>query len=617
MKTKKKVRGGKLDETAKQVVSEMLEKKPIFNQIEMLCPNSGNCIFLGPYGKHIRKIFKDFKDFELVDKSRVTKIGADSKNGFVVQVPFQIHNYTSYAVLKCAIEKQSDNLFYEYLVGKFFINKFVKRLPCFVETYDLYEFKDTETQEHFAENQNVQEIVNHIKPLDIRLSNIDKLLKMSCKQSERICMMMQHFDNFKTLSEMIKGIRNNTDFGYDVFNFLYQVYFALDHPLLRDRYTHYDLHPGNICSYKPFPGKQCVLMRYHYTKENKVIEFKAEFLAKIIDYGRNYFHASESLNTREIVKKVCKTSVCEPNCGEDFGYEAISGSMVEDNSLATDHNIDPTKLNRSADLRVAKVVMDGHTFRQFIPKTAPHLNINFKSIYGTPSDESGDPIIGKVKSVSDFHIYLKRFVVDNFNNEYNEMKYDTTWKVAATIDVYDDGKNYTVNGKADPDTEFEFEEIPLKQELEPKLKPETNSASTIASTLVFTVMAASTFVLWYIMTHDDEFKRGGGAQLKGKKKSDQYLEIARRKFGPNLPQEVIEFARKLDTTDVETLKQQVMQNLNPAEKEQVVKIVREDFPGFDLKEDETVFGNLFEKKRGGSRKRNRSIKKQRRNVTKD
>jgi hypothetical protein len=353
-------------------------------------------------------------------------------------------------------------------------------------------------------------------------------------------------------------------------------------------------------------------MRYHYTKENKVIEFKTEFLAKIIDYGRNYFNASESLNTREIVKKVCKMSVCEPNCGEDFGYEAISGSMVEDNSLATDHNIDPTKLNRSADLRVAKMVMDGQTFRQFIPKTAPYLNMNFKSTYGTPSDESGDPIIGQVKSVSDFHIYLKQFVVDNFNNEYNEMKYDTTWKVAATIDVYDDGRNYTVNGKADPDTELEFEEIALKLELEPKLKPEINLASTIATTLIFTVMAASTFYLWYISTHEDEFKRGG-AQLKGKK-SDQYLEIARRKFGPNLPQEVIEFARKLDTTDVETLKQQVMQNLNPAEKEQVVKIVREDFPGFDLKEDETVFGNLFEKKQGGSRKRNRSIKKKRKNA---
>jgi hypothetical protein len=196
------------------------------------------------------------------------------------------------------------------------------------------------------------------------------------------------------------------------------------------------------------------------------------------------------------------------------------------------------------------------------------------------------------------------------------LKYDTTWKVAATIDVYDDGRNYRVNGEADPDKELEFEEIPIKSES--KFKHEPSFFSEIAPTLIFTVMSASAFFIWYASTHEDEFnfKRRGGGQLI-EKKSKQYLEIAREKFGPNLPPEVIKLAYKLDTTDPQILKREIMQNLTSAEKKEVVKIVREDFPGFNLEEEDTVFGNLFTKKlKGGSRKqkRNRSVKKQRKNA---
>jgi hypothetical protein len=41
------------------------------------------------------------------------------------------------AILKCSIKSDSDNLVYEYMVGKF-LNTMRKRFPCFIETYNLF-----------------------------------------------------------------------------------------------------------------------------------------------------------------------------------------------------------------------------------------------------------------------------------------------------------------------------------------------------------------------------------------------------------------------------------------------------------------------------------------------
>lgn len=604
MRTKKnkKRRGG--NNPAKEDIEKMLKI------IETECPNLGACISLGPYGKDIKQqIFKDFTDFELITKDP-QKIGVNSLNGYVVKIPFTVGKHTAYTVLKCSKHARSDNLFYEYLVGKYFINPFLKRLPCFVETYDLYEFaEDVEDYvvKSFAESPYVSTIVDRIEKMEIGLLNIDNLIKYSCIENKRLCLMMQYFDNFERFETMMSNNTKRRDYMFDtdIFNFLFQVYFALDHPMLRDRYTHYDLHLNNICAYKPFPEKQYVLMRYHYTKENKVIEFKTQFIAKIIDYGRNHINANKTLNTSNLIEKICKTPECDPNCGRDVGYHVISGS------IAKQHMIDPTKLNRSIDLLAAKNAMDINEYTKHLPSTAPTPQILFKTTFGTPSDDTGNPKIGDIKSVSDFHIYLKDYVIDEYNKQMSNQKYNEDWTLAMTIDVYDDGRNYRVNGVADPDTELKFES-------KPEPEPESRIASKIAAAAVVGVMSAAAFFLWYAKTQEDDFKQGGGLITKHEPRIE-YLNIAKEKFGPDLPPEVEEFAGLLNKMDKETLKQYVLNNLTATEKRKVVKIVREDFPGFDLKENDTVFGNLFERNSSGGsykrkKKRTRSVKKQRKNA---
>jgi hypothetical protein len=445
-KTKKKRRGGKLDETAKQVVSELLDNKPTLNELEKLCPNSGTCVSLGPYGKHIKKIFRDFKDFSLVARSSI-KLIADGQNGVLYSIPFEIGNYTTYAVLKCAKNPESDNLLYEYLIGKYFINGVSRSFPCFLETYDLYKFEDEWAQRAFLNNYNLRNYFSKLKRLDDEEMN-DEEIKTSCILTNKICVTMQHFDNLTTLNKMINTAYTAKS-AYDVFNVLYQVYFALDQ--LKDKYTHYDLHTNNVCVYKPYPGKNCVLMRYHYTKENKVIEFKTEYIAKIIDYGRNYFYVSKSFNTRELVKEVCQLQECAPDCGIYNGYLIISGSMSQDEGLSQDYMIDPIQPNRSHDLLLAKRVIIDESYENYLPKTAPPLDLKYTTEYGTPEDNSGDPDLGKVKNVSDFHIYLKRFVIEQIENKSN---YGNDWNVAATINVYDDNRDYEVTGEAEPEIEI-------------------------------------------------------------------------------------------------------------------------------------------------------------------
>ena len=59
-------------------------------------------------------------------------------NGFVFRVQFKKEDIILNAILKSPIETESDNLYYEYLVGTNYVNKASTIFPCFVETYDYF-----------------------------------------------------------------------------------------------------------------------------------------------------------------------------------------------------------------------------------------------------------------------------------------------------------------------------------------------------------------------------------------------------------------------------------------------------------------------------------------------
>jgi hypothetical protein len=259
---------------------------PFSGVLKIECKNPDNCLALGKYAYALKSYFNNFRDLTLIDNDKLKKIGKPSQNGFVIEVPFIKDGYTAYTVLKCSSFKESDNLFYEYFVGVEFINTYIKKLPCFVETFDCYNFistpkwnqlKTAATTNSFAAIR-----LNTILRPFITNSSIKQMFEKSCEKNKLIAILIQHFDNVRSLHDECSNNYNNIK--YDIYNILYQVYFGLTQ--LGNLYTHYDLHSNNVLLYKPYDGKKYIKMIYH--SKGKIYEFKSEYVSKIIDYGRNY-----------------------------------------------------------------------------------------------------------------------------------------------------------------------------------------------------------------------------------------------------------------------------------------------------------------------------------------
>jgi hypothetical protein len=528
--------------------------------LRVACRNSGNCLALGEYDIMVKEFFEQFRNMNYIVNTLTKRISAGT-NGVVLGIPFTKNGYTAHTVLKVSSDPTSDNLFYEYYVGKFFINKYIHILPCFVETYDYYLFKNRDV---WAVSVNAANSGNfHKVPIskcitrkEIKETDYTNFTQ-SCKDKALGCILIQHFDRFQSLY----SYAHNENF--DVCTSLFQIYFGLN--CLYNIYTHYDLHAGNVGLYKPYAGKQYILMRYHIvpskrvymyggekdkgegekkkgegekdkgegekdkgegekdkgtptspgffgsmspdTNQNpsssaqvdtatnvpaltppvpvpapsappmsvppsppvpasvpnnpnisqamsvsaeEVIEFKTEYIAKIIDYGRNYFNnkpqptdatnqinstnptnTNAGISTDEIINNYIKgRAECVPDCGADVGYSIIQGTACGGN--AKFYWIDPNKPNMSHDMTCYYNILQ---MKYYTDLTPPY----FLSQYGTPYRPSDGT---HINNISDLLVNLKQLM--NIPHLNGSLKYDSTWTHAATMDVYSDGQPYTL-----------------------------------------------------------------------------------------------------------------------------------------------------------------------------
>lgn len=425
-RTNKQVGRGKEAISAMLVETLQNKERNLAAMLAITCKNPDNCLAFGSYIDLINRFFENFKNLNLVDNSLIRKIG-DGNNGFIFQVPFTKNNYTAYTVLKCEKEQRADNLFYEYYVGKYFINNFIKKLPTFVETYwhgvltpNGWKNLLTTTSPVVLKDQ-----IQHITA-----GETSTQWGNSCNTMKFNVVLIQHFNNFDTFDNTL--YKNYTNIEPEIGTICYQVYYALVY--LNNKYTHYDLHTKNVCLYKAFPDKGYILMKYH--RKGKVFEFKSEYIAKIIDYGRNYFNTSSTKNSTEIIQKVCRERECRPDCGENFGY----GSMnVFDNSFEF---ITSSKSNMSHDIRLIKTL-----FNDFVKLAIPiTLRIINKNKNGTPETIGQPPfdIIDNSYTIRNIFDVLHLFEDHLFNKmlERSNEKYDATWVKRAEMTIYDDGRDY-------------------------------------------------------------------------------------------------------------------------------------------------------------------------------
>lgn len=424
-------KGGALDENAKNVVEQSIKNKStaLSNILQTYCSNPSNCLTLGHYGDYIKQFFENFRNLTYVDNKALKRIGNDSANGLIIQVPFKKDGYTAYTALKCSTKQISDNLFYEYYVGKYFLNTYIKKFPLFLETYDCYEIYNQNMWQqliNFSNNNsfppsfNIQNFIRRVKVDENDMSMFEE----SCVKNKLLCILIQYFDKFYAFGE--KFDNDFDSIKYDIYNILYQIYFVLCY--LNDKYTHYDLHPRNVFLYKPYDGDKCILMRYHTSKA--VYEFKSEYIVKVIDYGRNFFDNGKVKSGDIIHNYICGKPKCEPDCGDGYGYRAIATNTQNPEYY---YWINPEVPNRSHDLRLlSEPDMVDFLYRHF------KLFIQYNEDYGTPEDMSNIP--DTLTNIFSIKVFLESFI-PGFNNNKNDKKYGN-WTVAATMDIYDDGREY-------------------------------------------------------------------------------------------------------------------------------------------------------------------------------
>jgi len=318
-------------------------------------------------------------------------------------------------------------LFYEFYVGKKFINTYSHRFPCFLDTYDLYQIKDLDAWnkiKKFCDGKLKHiNIADMIKRIPEYLYNNPSFWGISCSSNKLLCVMIQYVDGVKSFNDVY--LKEYGTISHDLPSLFYQVYYVLS--ILANLYTHYDLHASNVLLYKPFKGKRYVLMKYH-SKSRGLIEFKTEYITKIIDYGRNHFDNSKT-NTEKIIRNhVCTSNNCDPACGYNVGYATIQGNirhLTRQNS-----HIFPNKTNISHDLRFINI------FKNYLEMMCPQLKkIQYEENYGTPEIKAEGT--SRISNVHDAKKELAN-MLPNWTRTHQHKKYDNTWEQAAEMNVYSD-----------------------------------------------------------------------------------------------------------------------------------------------------------------------------------
>jgi hypothetical protein len=430
----RKIKKKDIKMNAEKTIGRFIKRSGKF--LNTICSDSGVCIAFGRNANEITQYFKGFTDFTYAI-SPIKKIGEPSNNGFVKEIEYERQGYKSHAILKSSMQPDSDNLLFEYLVGIKYINRILKILPCFVQTYGLY-FYNSEISWKIMQGSGP--IHNSIlKKLNIQ-NTID--YSKACIESKYVAILIQHIKNAKSISSYIeKGYSNFMKF--DLLYVLFIIYQALSY--ISTEFTHYDLHAGNVLIYEPVKGKY---IQYHYhNKDGTITTFCSPYIPKIIDYGRSFFD-NGNLNARKIYNKLCDTKDCD-TCGEDYGFAWLNPKHT--------YYISSSKKNESHDLRLLYLLDNKlnelyntepsfpseHSFTalsNFTKKVVYGVGIQAtdEKEYGTKENTTKG--INKIYNVTDAYLSLKKYIEKQLLIKENEKRYSNVANKLGDLHIYNDGR---------------------------------------------------------------------------------------------------------------------------------------------------------------------------------
>jgi hypothetical protein len=227
---------------------------------------------------------------------------------------YKRNDYECYAILKSSQKLSSDNLYYEYLVGRDFINHMKNYFPCFVETYGIFTFKFNIEWRNFRD-ENFPFDKESLKAYLTDISDYpeEEIIKLSCNNSANmISILCQHINVKYSLEQLLQKYEILPSEKFLIPNCLYQILLPLYY--LRNVYSHNDLHTENVLCF-PATTKNGNLgyMNLNYIINGLTYTLRSEYILKIIDYGRSYYYYDSKKNTDESFKKIFKekSTVCD------------------------------------------------------------------------------------------------------------------------------------------------------------------------------------------------------------------------------------------------------------------------------------------------------------------
>ena len=395
-----------------------------------VCSDSGVCIAFGKEVATIKKHFDGFANFDYA--ASIRKIGAVSANGFVKEIEYKHAGYTSHAVLKSSVKVRADNLYYEYLVGEF-VNSQMHYSPIFLETYAAYTYNGKLEYEQMkkvtAAKTQLNGLTRYRTPAD-RPDTAKKmeLLDNACKSAKTMSILIQHIKDANTLDRQCKSktfVRNDLPF------ILFQIYHTLY--MLRNTFTHYDLHSDNVLIYEPV--KDSYIQYFYHLEGGTVVSFRSSYIPKLIDYGRSFFRFGEEegdtrgfeKDSKQIYDTVCGLPKCKPDCGKKVGFQWLESG----------DSISSQRRNMSQDLRLLYMLKSIHNAN---PMTMELLRkVKFDTRYSTPEvTESGrlqtPPIIN---NIVDAFYDLQEIVLNPDMRRQNEVHYESRRKLGE-MHIYGD-----------------------------------------------------------------------------------------------------------------------------------------------------------------------------------
>jgi hypothetical protein len=331
----------------KFITSKYKKQKEQSNALNIICADSGQCLALGKGTSIITRFFENFRNFKYVTQ---IKLLASGVNGFVIELKCNKMNYNSYSILKSSKSAYSDNLYYEYIVGKEINKHFLKFFPCFLETYQLLKYKNPDLFKNFREKYNkTRQDLNDVLEFKQNIT-LDEI----CLDSKYISILIQHINGGITLDEFM----NPTNEFYvsritkEILPILFQVYYALS--ILSDKFTHYDLHEDNILLYQPYKGNNYIHYFYHLPNGD-VIDFYSSYIVKIIDYGRSYINTQNSISINKLNNEPNCINTEKPNDFSSKGFSYFSDALVKE-----EYYISSLIRNKSHDLRLLQRLFELH-----------------------------------------------------------------------------------------------------------------------------------------------------------------------------------------------------------------------------------------------------------------